>query len=176
MARAYLSCGSNLGDRRAYLRLAAAQLADHAQITLSGVSSLYQTAAWGPVAQPDFLNCALAVDTTLAPLALLDVCQQIELMAGRRRLTHWGSRTLDIDILLYGALRLTEPRLTLPHPYLAQRRFVLVPLAELAAGQPLPLLGDVTALLAACADENAVVRDQAAGEWFEPRNFEEKES
>ena len=102
------------------------------------MSSLYETVAWGLTDQPDFLNAVLRGDTLLRPLELLDKIQAIENKLGRVREQHWGPRTIDIDILLYGSEVIDEPRLTVPHPYMTQRGFVLRPLADLAAGLTLP--------------------------------------
>jgi 2-amino-4-hydroxy-6-hydroxymethyldihydropteridine diphosphokinase len=95
-------------------------------------SSLYHTAPWGPVAQPPFLNMAVLVRTTLSPHRLLDLCLSIERREGRVRAERFGPRTLDVDILAFGELVLSDERLTLPHPRLLERAFALVPLAEIA--------------------------------------------
>ena len=142
MSRAYLSIGSNLGDREAYLRsvIAAIEATNHTQV--EAVSSLYQTDPYGPVEQDDFLNAALRIETELAPLDLLDFTQSIEQAAHRERLVHWGPRTLDVDIVYYQGVELDTERLTLPHKEAHRRLFVLVPLAEVwqegrPKGQPL---------------------------------------
>lgn len=165
MARAYLSCGSNLGDRAGYLRQAVAGLEQAAGVRVLRRSSLYETEAWGPVEQPDYLNGALLIETELPPHSLLDLCQELEQRAERKRLVRWGSRTLDIDILLYDDCRADDARLQLPHPRLGERLFVLYPLAELANGDPLPLIGDVASLLANCKDAGAVRYYAGADEW-----------
>lgn len=149
---AYLLLGSNLGDRvttlhRALLRLT--QEAGH----LIAVSGVYETAAWGLEAQPAFLNQAVKFGTDLGPEALLDACQRVEAAFGRERLEPWGPRTLDVDILLYDDLVLHTERLTIPHPRLPERRFALVPLADVAAAYQHPQLHQsVAELLAACPD------------------------
>ena len=102
------------------------------------VSSLYETAAWGVTDQPSFLNAVVRGQTELPPLDLLDAIQSIENKLGRVRTQHWGPRAIDIDLLLYGSDVIDEPRLTVPHPYMSQRGFVLRPLADLAAGLTLP--------------------------------------
>lgn len=142
----YLSLGANLGARAQTLREALRRLAQLPETRLSRASSFYETAPWGKTDQPPFLNGAACLSTRLAPEALLAACQEIERALGRVRHEHWGARTLDID-LVYGVrggqvVRAATPQLTLPHPYLLERAFVLVPLAEIApalvlAGRPI---------------------------------------
>ncbi len=132
MYRAFVGLGSNLADPHAQLRRAVQALADLAGSRLCAVSGVYRSAAIGPGRQPDYLNAAARLETALAPLALLDALQAIEAHQGRVREVRWGPRTLDLDLLLYGDLELDHPRLRLPHPRLAERDFVLLPLAELA--------------------------------------------
>lgn len=127
-----LGLGSNLGDRQASLLGAIGALARTEGIWLSAVSSLWNSAAWGLTDQPDFLNACILVRTELAPMALLDTCRSIESMCGRVRDVRWGPRTLDIDILFYGAEQIETETLTLPHPRMLERNFVLAPLAEIA--------------------------------------------
>lgn len=145
MPTAYLALGSNLGDRRAHLAAAVHGLASLPASTLLATSPVYETAPVGPPGQGPYYNLAVALHTTLPPLALLDLALALELARGRQRRERWGPRTLDIDLLLYDDLVLTLPQLTLPHPRLHQRPFVLAPLAQIAphltlAGQPLPAL------------------------------------
>lgn len=131
MNRAYLSLGSNLGDRRANLAEALRRLAVR-DLTVRRLSSLYESEPQDLPDQPWFLNLVAEIDTALEPHALLERTQAVEAELGRRRLVLKGPRTIDIDILLYGDLVLDSPALVLPHPRAAQRRFVLEPLAELA--------------------------------------------
>lgn len=126
----YLALGSNLGDRCANLRAAVAQLA--ACVAVEQVSSLYETAPAYVLDQPPFLNAALCGRTTLAPHALLRFLKQIERELGRTVGVRFGPRVIDIDILLYGSRVLASDALTIPHPRMAERPFVLVPLAEIA--------------------------------------------
>ncbi|HEX9968802.1 MAG TPA: 2-amino-4-hydroxy-6-hydroxymethyldihydropteridine diphosphokinase [Acidimicrobiales bacterium] len=128
MTRAFLALGSNLGDRWAYLRQAVAAMPD-----LVAVSPVYETApVGGPEGQGAFLNCVVELDTDRTPHELLDLCRQLEAAAGRVRTERWGPRTLDADVLLVGDETVDEPDLTVPHPRMWERSFVLVPLHELA--------------------------------------------
>jgi 2-amino-4-hydroxy-6-hydroxymethyldihydropteridine diphosphokinase len=124
---AYLALGSNQGDRRGHLRRAIASLPD-----VRRVSGVYETAPVGGPEQGPYLNCVVEIDTDLGPRELLATCQQVEQDAGRVRTVHWGPRTLDVDILLIDDLAVDEPDLVVPHPRMAERRFVLQPLADLA--------------------------------------------
>lgn len=126
--RAFLGVGSNLGDRWAYLRRAVAGMPD-----VVAVSPVYETApVGGPAGQGAFLNCVVELDTDLSPQELLEVCRRLEAEAERVRMERWGPRTLDVDVLLVGDLRVDEPDLVVPHPRMWERAFVLVPLHDLA--------------------------------------------
>lgn len=135
MTTAYLSLGSNLGDRLAYLASAARMLTD-AHTRLNRVSSVYETAPQGKTDQPAFLNAVLSVETDLTPELLLQHIQAVELSLGRVRTERWGPRTLDVDILLYGTETIERPGLQVPHPRMAERAFVLVPLLEIGPQLP----------------------------------------
>lgn len=131
--RAYLALGSNLADPLHQVRSALDALAALPQTTLLAVSPLYRTPPYGPPDQPDYLNAAVLLETELAPEALLDQTQRIELEQGRvRKDERWGPRTLDLDIMLFGELTLNTPRLTLPHYDMRNRAFMLVPLLAIA--------------------------------------------
>lgn len=123
MPRAYVALGSNLGDRPAYLALARDRLARLPDTVLLGASPIEETAPLGGLDQPPYLNQMVALDTSLAPRALLEACQRIEAEAGRRRRERWASRTLDLDLVRMGDIVMDQPGLTLPHPALDQRPF-----------------------------------------------------
>ncbi len=135
---AYLGLGSNLGDRLDHLRQGVELLQSHPAIRITRISSVYETAPVGPVEQPDFLNLVAAADTTLSPEELLSVAQEIERRLHRVRTIRWGPRTLDIDILLYGDRILHREELTIPHPRMEERAFVLIPLLEVAGNLRIP--------------------------------------
>lgn len=134
----YLSLGSNLGDRRANLRTAIGKLLDLGYV--EEVSSLYETEPVEFTEQPWFLNCVVAVRSELIPREFLAGLLAIERSMGRERTQPKGPRVIDIDILLFGAAHLKTPTLTIPHPAMAERRFVLEPLAEIAPDVKVPLL------------------------------------
>jgi len=133
MVEALLGLGGNVGDVQSTLDRAVAVLCDGHDVRLVARSSQFRTAPWGVTDQPTFVNMALAVDTLLTPRALLDRVLHVEAMFGRdrSRVQRWGPRVLDIDIIAFDALELEEDGLTLPHPRLFERAFVLVPLAEI---------------------------------------------
>jgi len=130
---ALISLGSNLGDREATLKGAIAALGDAPGVIVRRVSSFHETApVGGPPGQGMFLNAAAVLETTLDPLGLLKILQEIEARFGRERTVHWGERTLDLDLLLFGDQIIDTPELSVPHPRFSTRRFVLEPLAEVA--------------------------------------------
>lgn len=151
MPRAYVALGSNLETPIDQLRSALRAMAELPTSRLAAVSSFYISDPLGPPDQPRFVNAVAALDTELAPLALLDALQAIEREQGRvRKAERWGPRTLDLDILLFGDLRLDSERLTLPHYHMHARAFVLYPLAEIAPDLRLPDGRALDALLRAC--------------------------
>ena len=123
-----------MGDKMGYLIRARRLLTSmHADIKVTDSSHIYRTAPWGETDQDWFLNACIAVETSLSPEKLLDACQTIEQHLGKKKLRHWGPRTIDIDLIAYGDGRTVHSdMLTLPHPYAVQRCFVLVPLADIA--------------------------------------------
>jgi 2-amino-4-hydroxy-6-hydroxymethyldihydropteridine diphosphokinase len=135
---AYLSLGSNLGDRARNLEAAIERLRSIGEV--AAVSSFYQTEPVGDLHQPWFLNCAVMLRTEKMPRQLLAATMAIEQALGRRRMVAKGPRAIDIDILLFGAFVVDVPSLTIPHPAMHQRRFVLQPLAEIAAAVRHPVL------------------------------------
>jgi 2-amino-4-hydroxy-6-hydroxymethyldihydropteridine diphosphokinase len=132
VTRAYLALGSNLGERVGFLQRAVDELAAADGVEVAAVSRVYETAPVGGPPQDAFLNAAVAVDTALEPRALLALAQRIENGADRVRAERWGPRTLDVDVLLYGDVVLDDPELTIPHPRMWQRGFVLAPLRDVA--------------------------------------------
>jgi 2-amino-4-hydroxy-6-hydroxymethyldihydropteridine diphosphokinase len=140
LARAALSLGSNIEPRKEHLRLAVRRLGE-APFTLTALSAVYETEPVDVTDQAPFLNLAALVETGLEPLALLRALQAIEAEAGKQVLLRRGPRTLDLDLLLYDGAAVESPELTLPHERMAQRRFVLAPLAEIAPGWRHPIDG-----------------------------------
>ena len=151
MNTAYLGLGSNLGDRRQHLTEAVRRLHAGPALQVVKVSSVYESSPVGVTAQSDFLNLVVQVATTHAPQKLLTECLCIETDLGRVRGERWGPRTIDIDLLLYGDMRIDDERLTVPHPRMRERSFVLTPLAEIAPG--LKLDGKTIRELAAALGE-----------------------
>ncbi len=145
MVLACVGLGANLGDAQATLRAAINALAVLPQTRLLAASRLYRTPAWGNEAQPDFINAAVALETDLPAPVLLEQLLATEQQFGRVRQEgqQWGPRTLDLDLLLYGEQVIDLPQLQVPHPYLHQRAFALLPLAEVAAGACIPGHGTV---------------------------------
>lgn len=131
MNTAYISLGSNMGDKEQALRHAVELLNDHSAINVIAVSSIYDTDPVGYEEQDVFFNIVVKITTTLKPQPLLDVCQQIEQQLKRVRIVRWGPRTIDLDILLFNDETIDTATLIVPHPRMHERAFVLVPLAEL---------------------------------------------
>jgi len=154
----YLLLGSNLGHRHHALSQALGQL-ERVLGPAIAVSSIYETAPWGLTDQPAFLNQVLCLYTRQLPDELLQITQGIEKNMGREKKEKWGTRTIDIDILYYGDQRIQTDGLTIPHPCLHERRFTLVPLAEIAPHLIHPALGlSQQALLERCTDPGEVVK------------------
>ena len=143
---AYVGIGSNLDGPAERVRRAARSLSSIPDTRLEALSSWYLTPPLGPADQPDYINGVAVLATALPPIALFESLRAIELRQGRRRGTRWGPRTLDLDLLVYGDVELDGPDLILPHPRMAERAFVLVPLAEVAPDALIPGLGVVMVL------------------------------
>lgn len=155
MSIVFLSLGSNMGDRQANLAKAVAILSE--KMRLLRQSSLYETAAWGYTEQDDFLNQVLQVETDLKPLPLLNFLKKTEVEIGRVENFRYGPRLIDIDILFYDDLIRNTKKLQIPHPRIAERAFVLVPLNEIAPDFVHPLLGKtITEMLAEVPDKEGV--------------------
>ncbi|QIL91672.1 2-amino-4-hydroxy-6-hydroxymethyldihydropteridine diphosphokinase [Microbulbifer sp. SH-1] len=150
VTRCYIGLGSNLADPAAQLRSALAHMEEIPQTQVLSCSGFYASAPIGPGEQPDYVNAVACVETSLAAEALLDALQAIEHLHGRERTLRWGARTLDLDILLFGDKTLGTARLTVPHPRMAERNFVLEPLAELAPDLCMPDGTPLQTLLARC--------------------------
>jgi 2-amino-4-hydroxy-6-hydroxymethyldihydropteridine diphosphokinase len=154
--RAFVALGSNLGDRAAYLERARDALAALPGTSVVAASRVYETAPQDLVEQPPYLNQVVCLETGLAPLDLLHACQAIESANDRVRERRFGPRTLDVDILLFQGVETDDPELTLPHPRMTQRAFVLAPLAEIwGRARGMPDL-DVGGLAAALSRDQAV--------------------
>jgi 2-amino-4-hydroxy-6-hydroxymethyldihydropteridine diphosphokinase len=158
MPNAYILTGTNLGDRIHFLETAARKIEQNCGETIM-ISSVYETAAWGKTDQPNFLNQALQIKTDLNPEALLNKLLSIEAEMGRIREEKYGPRIIDIDILLYEELKINNPKLQVPHPQLPNRKFALLPLAEIAPKLIHPVFhNSIEELLNLCTDPLAVTR------------------
>ncbi|MGL4337336.1 MAG: 2-amino-4-hydroxy-6-hydroxymethyldihydropteridine diphosphokinase [Turicibacter sp.] len=156
MAIAYLGLGSNMGDRKKYLHDAMNLLIATPHVSIMTLSSLYETKPWGYTDQDIFMNLVVKIETDLTPIQLLDFCQSIEQELGRVRLIKWGPRVIDVDILLYENEFIQTERLTVPHPFMTERDFVMVPLAEIAP--KLIIGGSFVEDLANAFDKEALIK------------------
>lgn len=150
---AFLGLGSNLGDRLTNLQGAVDALQTEPGLRVTGSSRVWETTPVGGPPQPDYLNAVLRIETDLSARDLLEVAHRIEARLGRARTERWGARSIDVDILLYDDERIDEPDLVVPHPRLAQRAFVLLPLLEL---DPDPILPDGSSLAGVRIDTSGV--------------------
>jgi 2-amino-4-hydroxy-6-hydroxymethyldihydropteridine diphosphokinase len=152
MNHAYLLTGGNLGDRAGNLKMAAEAIGRSAGKIVM-LSSLYETAAWGTKDQPDYLNQAIEIETNMRAPELLNILLDIEIQLGRYRQEKYGPRLIDIDILFFNSDILKTPNLVIPHPHIQNRRFVLVPMAEIASDFQHPVFNkSITELLTNCTD------------------------
>ena len=151
----FLGLGSNVGKREENIKTAVRNLSQNPNITVVHRSSLYETEPIGYIDQASFLNAVVQINSSLSPQEILSICQEIEAKMGRERKIHWGPRNIDIDLLIYDGVIMNTPDLILPHPFLAERRFVLVPLAEISESV---ILNNFTAkdLLLRCKDQGDV--------------------
>jgi 2-amino-4-hydroxy-6-hydroxymethyldihydropteridine diphosphokinase len=162
LVAAYIGLGSNLEDPRAQLTRAFEELAQIPRSRLVARSPLYRSAPMGPQDQPDYCNAVARLDTELDAAALLDALQTIEQAHHRQRTRRWGPRTLDLDLLLYGDAVIADERLQVPHPHMAERAFVLYPLADIAADVLIPGKGSLADLLVTCPPTGLERIDDAA--------------
>lgn len=159
MHSVYIGFGSNIDDRLSYIQNAIHALSEAEGITLQKISSLYETEPVGYEEQAKFLNGAVAIETCLSPHTLLQTLKQIEVDVGRQHRTRWGPREIDMDILIYGNICLRSPDLIIPHPEMHLRRFVLVPLGEIASDLLHPVFNQtIQTLLERLEDDKSVVK------------------
>ncbi|MEK6788665.1 MAG: 2-amino-4-hydroxy-6-hydroxymethyldihydropteridine diphosphokinase [Pseudomonadota bacterium] len=163
-SRCAIGLGGNLGDAPETLTQALHALSAMQNSHVIAISALYRSAAIGPAGQPDYANAVITLDTLLSPWQLLDALQALELAAGRVRGLRWGARTLDLDLLLYGDQRIEDARLTVPHPEMHKRAFVLRPLQDIWPDAHWSALPDIVTLL-----QQPTLAQQALEPWPEPR-------
>ena len=144
---AYIGLGSNLEDPKVQLERAVDSLAKNHIIEVIALSSFYESKPLLDIPGPNYINAVCKIETKLSALDLLEVCQKIEDKQHRVRNKKWGSRTIDLDILLYGEHVISNDRLTIPHPEMTNRAFVIIPLLEIESGLKVPLLGSIKSLL-----------------------------
>jgi 2-amino-4-hydroxy-6-hydroxymethyldihydropteridine diphosphokinase len=158
MNEVYLCLGGNLGEREKNLTQAIAMIAERVGQVLS-VSSVYETASWGVSEQPNYLNQVLKIVTDLKAKEVLNTCLEIEKEIGRTRNIKWENRLIDIDMLFFNAEIIDTPELKIPHPFIQERKFVLVPMAQIAGQLKHPILNKtIVELLADCKDDLEVKR------------------
>jgi 2-amino-4-hydroxy-6-hydroxymethyldihydropteridine diphosphokinase len=162
MTTAYIALGSNMNHPTRQLQRAISAMADLPDSQVEAISPVYRSSAVGPGKQDDYLNAVCSLTTGLSPTALLDQLQGLENLQGRIRTVRWGARTLDLDILLYGDRCVGTARLTIPHPEMQKRHFVLYPLADIAGTKMvLPCGTDIGTLLTRCPREDLTLTEVA---------------
>ena len=162
MHLAYIGFGSNIGDRITYIQNSLHSLSEVEGISLKTVSSIYKTEPVGNVEQDDFLNGVVSLETTLTPHTLLYTLKDIEISIGRQHRNRWGPREIDMDLIIYDDLCLQTPDLTIPHPEMHLRRFVLAPLAEIIPNLTHPVLNkSILSLLHSLKDDKSVEKDNS---------------
>lgn len=162
--RAWLGLGGNIGEPVAAMAASIRALDAHEEIAVAAVSSLYRTPPWGLADQPDFFNAVIGVDTQLSPRALLEFCLETERTLKRVRAERWGPRLIDIDLLLFADQAIDEDGLKVPHPRMAQRAFVLAPLAEIAP--QLDLDGQTISQRLSAMDRAGIERLPGGRDWW----------
>lgn len=163
--RAFIGLGGNLGDPVAAMASALRALDGNEAVSVAAVSSLYRTPPWGRIDQPDFVNAVAAVDTALTARGLLELCLATERALKRVRVERWGPRLIDMDLLVFGDEKIEEEGLQVPHPRMAERAFVLAPLAEIAPD--LDLNGKSAAQRLAMVEQAGIVRLPDGGWWLD---------
>jgi 2-amino-4-hydroxy-6-hydroxymethyldihydropteridine diphosphokinase len=157
MIKTYLLLGSNMGNREAFLSKALTEI-DTKIGKIIKKSKTYQTEPWGEKEQEDFLNIAVEIETKLKPKKILEKIQEIEKLLDREETYKWGPREIDIDILFYGEEMISEVDLTIPHPFIHERKFTLIPLSEIAPELYHPIMGaNILDLLMECEDQSEVI-------------------
>ena len=163
-----LGLGGNIGDPITSMARVIETFNNDNRFVLRGVSRLYKTPPWGNLDQPDFYNACISVVSAMAPEELLDYCLEVERVLKRERLERWGPRTIDIDILLYGDLKIETDRLTVPHPRMHERAFVLMPLADLT--QDRKLAGHSISYWLERASKDGIEITSTDGSWWCKQN------
>ena len=170
MNKAFIALGSNIHPRSLYLKRAIESLKKYDRIKLKKESSIYETEPIGVTDQDKFLNMVIEIDTSLGPIELLELCQTVEQSLNRKREVRWGPRTIDLDILLYNQENIISENLTIPHPRMHERAFVLIPLSEISPSIAIPTIDkSSTAIL----DEMSRKEKKGVVKWV-PMNGEEE--
>lgn len=161
--KVYLGLGGNIGDVRHSFARALSLLDENQNIDIAELSGLYETPPWGDENQDKFLNACVQIETTLSPIELLDFVKKIEAHQKRTKTRKWGPRTIDIDLLIYGDLELKTDRLTIPHPHMKERVFVLLPLRDIA--KTLKIEGEATSHWIENQSEDGITKIADGGKW-----------